>query len=147
MQIKTYEESERVYIEQMELVQQLRAENAALAQESRTIAALKAEIVDLQAKVTTSQIVTIYLLLKILPNRLAYGMLGRMRLHILDHTPILEHRAASPLTASEIAILPISFMTKLKEVWFCTLDRRDEWQHSLHCGCAKAFMQVALRKQ
>lgn len=55
MQIKTLEESERLYMEQTELVQQLRAENAALQQETRIIASLKAEIADLKAKVKPSQ--------------------------------------------------------------------------------------------
>lgn len=51
MQIKTYEEAERHYLEQLELVKQLKAENAELQRDARTIASLQAEVTELRTKV------------------------------------------------------------------------------------------------
>ena len=52
VQIKTHEQAEQQYIEQMELVNQLKAENTALQQDARAIASLQAEVADLKAKVS-----------------------------------------------------------------------------------------------
>lgn len=51
VQIKTHEESERMYEEHAELIKHLKAENAALQRETTIIASLKAEISRLKSKV------------------------------------------------------------------------------------------------
>ena len=56
MQIKTYEEAERQYIEQIELVKQLKAENADLQRDARTLSTLRTEVTELRAKVQPTKI-------------------------------------------------------------------------------------------
>jgi len=51
VQVKTYEEAEEHFREQRGLVQQLKAENAALQKDAKATAALKAELADLRSQV------------------------------------------------------------------------------------------------
>lgn len=51
LQIKTYEEAEEHFREQKSLLQQLKAENAALQKDVAATAALKLEIADLRRQV------------------------------------------------------------------------------------------------
>ncbi len=59
LQIKTLEESERLYLEQIEFVKQLKAENAELQTDARTISSLRAEVAELTSKVNSSSIAAI----------------------------------------------------------------------------------------
>ena len=51
VQVKTYEEAEQHFREQKSLVQQLKAENAALQKDAKAVAGLKAEVADLKNQV------------------------------------------------------------------------------------------------
>ena len=52
MQVKTFEEVEQHFREQKSLVQQLKAENAALQKDAKAVAGLKAEVADLKNQVS-----------------------------------------------------------------------------------------------